>query len=268
MSGESSASANESFSSPLDRSKAPLLSHLRELRTRIFKSALGILALSVVGWIYYTTIISKLAEPICGKNNSLQNCHALYVSGVLGPFNLQVKVALISGVILSAPIWLYQIWAFILPALKRREKTLAFTFFLSAIPFFAIGVVLGFLILPVAIKVLLGFTPENLTNLIRFDDYLDFVLRLILIFGLAFELPIFLLALNAVGAISGKAILKPWRVWVFVIFLFVAVATPTGDPFTMLVLSLPLCALYFIAGALALLVDKRRRKQPMEADET
>ena len=114
----------------------------------------------------------------------------------------------------------------------------------------------------------LGFTPENLTNLIRFDDYLDFVLRLILIFGLAFELPIFLLALNAVGAISGKAILKPWRVWVFVIFLFVAVATPTGDPFTMLVLSLPLCALYFIAGALALLVDKRRRKQPMEADET
>lgn len=244
-----------------DRSKAPLLSHLNELRKRIFKSALGVLALAIVGWIFYERIVTTLAIPICGRKTTLENCSALYVSGVLGPLNLQIKVALIVGLILSAPIWLYQIWAFLLPGLKRRERRLAFVFFLSSIPFFAAGVVLGYYILPVAIKVLLGFTPENLSNLIRFDEYLDFVLRLILLFGIAFELPVFLLALNAAGALTGRAILKPWRVAVFLIFLFVAAFTPTGDPLTMLALAIPLCALYFAAGAIGLLIDKRREKR-------
>lgn len=245
----------------MDSSRAPLLSHLRELRQRIFKSVLGIAALAILGWIFYQKIIDKLAEPICGKSVSLSQCEELYVSGVLGPLNLQIKVALIVGIILSAPIWLYQIWAFVLPGLKRREKILAFTFFLSAIPFFAGGIILGYYILPVAIKVLLGFTPENLSNLIRFDEYLDFVLRVILLFGIAFELPVFLLALNAAGALTGKAILKPWRLAVFLIFLFVAAFTPTGDPLTMMALAIPLCALYFAAGAIGLLIDKQRAKK-------
>jgi sec-independent protein translocase protein TatC len=203
-----------------------------------------------------------------GELNDLKECTSLYVSGVLGPLNLQIKVALLVGVILAAPIWLYQIWAFVLPGLKKREKTLAFAFFVGAIPFFAAGVTLGYYILPVAIKVLLGFTPDNLTNLIRFDDYLDFVLRVILLFGIAFELPVFLLALNAAGALTGRAILKPWRVAVFLIFLFVAAFTPTGDPLTMLALALPLCALYFAAGGISLLIDKRREKKSLANNES
>lgn len=254
----------------LDVSKAPLFTHLRELRKRIFKSALGVLALAVVGWVFYNEIILKLAQPMCGKNEELQSleqCTSLYVSGVLGPLNLQIKVALLVGVILSAPIWLFQIWAFVLPGLKKREKIMAFAFFLSAIPFFVAGITLGYYILPIAIKVLLGFTPDNLANLIRFDDYLDFVLRVILLFGIAFELPVFLLALNAAGAITGAAILRPWRVAVFLIFLFVAAFTPTGDPLTMLALAIPLCALYFAAGAIASLVDNRRAKRASAANE-
>jgi sec-independent protein translocase protein TatC len=247
-----------------DPSKAPVLSHLRELRKRIFKSALGVFFLAIVGWIFYNNIILTLAQPICGTEGKIQDlneCSSLYVSGVLGPLNLQIKVALLVGVILSAPIWLFQVWAFVLPGLKKREKRLAFAFFLGAIPFFAAGVTLGYYILPVAIKVLLGFTPDNLTNLIRFDDYLDFVLRVILLFGIAFELPVFLLALNAAGALTGKAILKPWRVAVFLIFLFVAAFTPTGDPLTMLALAIPLCALYFAAGGISLLSDRRRERK-------
>lgn len=260
-----------SINGEIDPSKAPVLAHLRELRKRIFKSALGVLLLAIVGWIFYNQIILKLAQPICGKNgelNDLKECTSLYVSGVLGPLNLQIKVALLVGVILAAPIWLYQIWAFVLPGLKKREKTLAFAFFVGAIPFFAAGVTLGYYILPVAIKVLLGFTPDNLTNLIRFDDYLDFVLRVILLFGIAFELPVFLLALNAAGALTGRAILKPWRVAVFLIFLFVAAFTPTGDPLTMLALALPLCALYFAAGGISLLIDKRREKKSLANNES
>lgn len=260
-----------SINGEIDPSKAPVLAHLRELRKRVFKSALGVLLLAIVGWIFYNQIILKLAQPICGKNgelNDLKECTSLYVSGVLGPLNLQIKVALLVGVILAAPIWLYQIWAFVLPGLKKREKTLAFAFFVGAIPFFAAGVTLGYYILPVAIKVLLGFTPDNLTNLIRFDDYLDFVLRVILLFGIAFELPVFLLALNAAGALTGRAILKPWRVAVFLIFLFVAAFTPTGDPLTMLALALPLCALYFAAGGISLLIDKRREKKSLANNES
>ncbi len=260
-----------SINGEIDPSKAPVLAHLRELRKRVFKSALGVLLLAVVGWVFYNQIILKLAQPICGMNgelNDLKECTSLYVSGVLGPLNLQIKVALLVGVILAAPIWLYQIWAFVLPGLKKREKTLAFAFFVGAIPFFAAGVTLGYYILPVAIKVLLGFTPDNLTNLIRFDDYLDFVLRVILLFGIAFELPVFLLALNAAGALTGRAILKPWRVAVFLIFLFVAAFTPTGDPLTMLALALPLCALYFAAGGISLLIDKRREKKSLANNES
>lgn len=259
-----------SINGEIDPSKAPVLAHLRELRKRVFKSALGVLLLAIVGWVFYNQIILKLAQPICGMNgelNDLKECTSLYVSGVLGPLNLQIKVALLVGVILAAPIWLYQIWAFVLPGLKKREKTLAFAFFVGAIPFFAAGVTLGYYILPVAIKVLLGFTPDNLTNLIRFDDYLDFVLRVILLFGIAFELPVFLLALNAAGALTGRAILKPWRVAVFLIFLFVAAFTPTGDPLTMLALALPLCALYFAAGGISLLIDKRREKKSLANNE-
>ena len=95
----------------------------------------------------------------------------------------------------------------------------------------------------------------------KFDDYLDFVLRIILLFGLAFELPIFLIALNLIGFITGKAILRSWRIWVFGITLFTAAFTPTGDPLTMALLAVPLCAFYFMAVGIALLVDRRRGKR-------
>jgi sec-independent protein translocase protein TatC len=114
---------------------------------------------------------------------------------------------------------------------------------------------------------LLGFTPTSLDNLIKFDDYLDFVVRIMLIFGLAFELPVFLVALNIAGVLTGKAILKPWRGSVFGIFLFTAAFTPTGDPITMLALALPLCALYFLAGGISMLNDRRRLRKQNNSEE-
>ena len=117
----------------------------------------------------------------------------------MGPLDLQIKVALLAGVIVSASFWLYQLWAFIAPALHRKEKRTSVLFVASATPFFAMGAALGYFILPVAIKALFGFTPNSISNLVRFDDYLDFVLRLILFVGLAFELPIFLLTFNLIG---------------------------------------------------------------------
>lgn len=245
--------------------RMPLLEHLRELRRRVVRSSIIIVIASGIGWYFYNQIINTLARPVCDLNKAKasqsSHCGALYINGVLGPLNLQIKVALFTGIIISAPLWIYQIWAFISPGLHRKEKKYSIFFLAIATPFFAGGATLGYSILPVAIKVLFAFTPNSLANLVRFDDYLDFVLRVILLFGLAFELPVFLVALNLVGFISGKTILRPWRVWVFGITFFTAAFTPTADPLTMALLALPLCGFYFLAGGIALLVDRRRAKR-------
>jgi len=244
-----------------------IISHLQEFRKRIVLSAGGIVIGSVGGWFTYGTLIKTLSKPVCGVTIQIADCDALYVSGVLGPLNLHIKMALLVGVILSAPFWLYQLWAFVAPGLHKREKKWSVLFIIAATPFFAAGVTLGYLILPLAIKVLLGFTPTSLDNLIKFDDYLDFVVRIMLIFGLAFELPVFLVALNIAGVLTGKASLKPWRGSVFGIFLFTAAFTPTGDPITMLALALPLCALYFLAGGISTLNDRRRNRKKSLLEE-
>jgi len=243
----------------------PLLEHFRELRSRVVKSALAICLGSVVGWFFYNEIITKLAEPVCdlraAQESGAASCGALYINGVLGPLNLQIKIAILSGIILTAPIWLYQLWAFIAPALHRKEKRNSIFFFIAATPFFAVGAYLGYSILPIAVRVLFGFTPTSLSNLVKFDDYLDFVMRAILLFGIAFELPVFLVTFNAIGFLSGKAILKPWRIWVFAICLFVAGFTPSADPLSMLALAVPLILLYLMAGGIALINDRRRERK-------
>ena len=254
----------------LSDARMPLLDHLRELRTRVFYASIAIVLASVVGWYFYNEIITQLALPVCdlkaAQSSGATHCGALYINGVLGPLNLQIKVALLAGVIISAPFWLYQLWAFIAPGLHRKEKRNSILFLFSATPFFAVGATLGYLVLPVAIKVLFGFTPNSLSNLVKFDDYLDFVMRIILLFGLAFELPVFLVTFNLIGFLRGTTILKPWRVWIFSIVLFTAAFTPTADPFTMMLLALPLCLLYFMSGGIALLVDKRRDKRAAGVD--
>lgn len=243
----------------------PLIEHLREFRKRVVRSAFAISLGSIVGWFFYNEIITKLAEPVCdlkaAQSSGANNCGALYINGVLGPLNLQIKVAILTGVILAAPIWLYQLWAFIAPALHRREKRYSVLFFVAATPFFAAGTYLGYSILPIAVRVLFGFTPDALNNLVKFDDYLDFVMRAILLFGIAFELPVFLVTFNLIGFLSGAAILKPWRIWIFAITLFVAGFTPSADPLSMILLALPLIGLYLLAGVFALLNDRRRAKK-------
>ena len=244
--------------------RMPLLDHIREFRDRLIKSVVGILLAAILGWVFYQEIIRLLTLPFCDLGSSSaptqDGCGDLYVNGILGPFNLQVKISILCGVILAAPVWIYQLWSFITPALHKKEKKVALIFAGVATPLFATGAALAYLILPHAVDVLLGFTPDNLGNLVRFDEYLDFVLRLILIFGIAFVLPLFLVALNLLGVLSGRSILKPWRTAVFLCFLFTATFTPTPDPITMTLLAIPLCLIYFISGLFALLTDKRRNR--------
>jgi sec-independent protein translocase protein TatC len=252
--------------------RMPLIEHVREFRKRIVRATFFIVIASGVGWYFYNSIITTLARPVCdlaaAQASGATHCGSLYINGVLGPLNLQIKVSLIVGVIISAPFWLYQLWAFIAPGLHQREKRYSIAFICAATPFFAGGAALGYSVLPVAVKVLFGFTPTALSNLVKFDDYLDFVLRVILLFGIAFELPVFLISLNLLGVITGKGILKPWRFAVFGIAFFVAAFTPTGDPISMTLLALPLILFYLGSGVVGLLVDRRRaNKRPQVSDD-
>jgi sec-independent protein translocase protein TatC len=251
--------------------RMPLLEHLAEFRKRVVRALFFILLFALIGWSFYNPIVDRLTLPICDlaetRRTGSDDCGNLFVGGVLGPLNLKIKVALITGVILAVPFWLYQFWAFISPGLHKKEKRNSIGFISVATPFFAMGVALGYFVLPLAVKVLLGFTPSTLDNLVRFDEYLDFVLRLILVFGIAFELPVILVSLNLIGLISGRAMLKPWRGAIFGIFFFTAALTPTGDPLTMGALALPLTALYFGAAGLSIFLDRRKAKRkPVLAD--
>ncbi len=245
--------------------RMPLMDHLRELRRRVFKSAVAILIGSILGFYFYTTIIDTLAAPVCdldsAKVDGAQKCGILTVQGILGPLDLQLKVAALSGIIVTAPFWLYQLWAFIAPALHRKERRYSVAFIAAATPFFAAGATLGYLTLPAAIKFLLKLTPDSLANLVYFDAYLEFVLRIILVFGIAFELPVFLVTFNLMGFLAGKTILKQWRGWVFGIALFVASFSPSGDPLSLLILTIPLIGLYLAAAGIAILNDRRRAKR-------
>lgn len=242
-----------------------MLSHLNELRSRAFKSAIGITLASCVGWILYEKIIARLASPICDLEAATsagdKSCGILYINGVLGPIDLKFKISVLLGLIIASPIWLYQIWAFISPGLHKKERRNSIFFVIGAVPFFAVGIFAGYLVLPIAIEVLLSFTPGSLTNLVKFDDYLTFVTQLILVFGIAFELPVFLVALNLAGILSGRSILRPWRYAIFGITLFSAIATPTGDPITLFFLAGPLALLYLAAGGVSSLIDKSRLKR-------
>lgn len=246
--------------------RMPLLDHFAEFRKRLFKSSAFILAFAVLGWSIYNQILEILSKPVCELrgSKSIADCGVLYINGVLGPIDLKFKISIIVGIILASPFWLFQLWAFISPALHKKERKFSLVFIAFAIPFFGIGSYIGYRLLPFAVKMLLGFTPSNIENLIKFDDYLNFVAQLILVFGIAFELPVFLVALNFAGVLSGKSILKPWRFAVFGIMLFAAMFTPTGDPFTMLLLAIPLILLYSIAGGLSLLTDRRRASKNLE----
>ena len=243
----------------------PLLSHLNELRSRAFKSAIGITLASCIGWVFYEKIIARLANPICDLEAATaagdKSCGILYINGVLGPLDLKFKISVLLGIIIASPVWLYQIWAFISPGLHKKERRNSIFFVMGAVPFFAVGILAGYLVLPIAIEVLLSFTPSSLTNLVKFDDYLTFVTQLILVFGIAFELPVFLIALNLAGILSGRSILRPWRYAIFGITLFSAIATPTGDPITLFFLAGPLILLYLAAGGISLLIDKSRLKR-------
>jgi sec-independent protein translocase protein TatC len=233
----------------------PLRAHLIELRKRLGLVALGLVLGAIVGWVIYPTVFAILQAPIVELNHARGALIALNFSGVVSAFDMQLKVSLFVGTILSSPWWVYQLWAFITPGLTRRERLVTVSFVASAVPLFLTGAYLAWWILPKGIGMLTGFTPVHATNLISAQEYLNFVMGMVLAFGAGFLLPVVMVGLTKIGLVSGHTWLKGWRVAVMLAFIFGAAATPTSDAISMLVLAIPICALYFAAVGITLRHD-------------
>lgn len=254
-----------------DRSTAmPLTEHLRELRSRLVKAGIAIGVGMVIGWMAYPQLFAWLSAPfddVVAQARAQGQEVTLALTGVADPFVLQVQVAAVAGLVLSAPVWLYQIWRFVTPGLHRHEKRWALGFAAVATPLFLGGVYLAYRILPYGLQILFGFTPEGVANIVSVDRYLSFFLRTMVIFGVGFLAPLLLVLLNFAGVLSAKRLVSWWRWIILVVFVFAAVATPTGDPINMMLLALPMLALVGVAILVAMINDRRRaRRHPAEVD--
>ncbi|ANS64073.1 integral membrane protein [Streptomyces lincolnensis] len=255
--------------------RMPLAEHLRELRNRLAKALLAIVVVTVVAAFFYNDIINFLTKPIldsigCDKtfeqlassSETTDKCARITINGLLAPFTLALQVSLMAGIVLASPIWLYQLWAFIAPGLHRHEKKYAYAFVFTGAPLFMGGGYFAYSVLPTTAKVLIDFTPSgSIENLLPLDDLLQLVTRMVIVFGLSFELPLLLVMLNLTGMITGKRMLGWWRAMIMGITVFAAVATPSTDPLSMLALAGPIWVLYFVATLFSLVNDRRRRRR-------
>jgi sec-independent protein translocase protein TatC len=248
-----------------------LLDHLRELRSRLFKASLGVLAGMILGWLVSERVLNFITQPYCdlmakrGKPTlGLPGGCQLQQTGLTDVFTLELQIALWIGLILAGPVWLYQLWAFIAPGLHRHERRWAYIFAGVAAPLFAAGAVLAYIVVAKGLSFLLQFTPTNVTTFLEITGYVKFITNFMLLFGVAFEFPLVVVLFNLAGIASAKRLLSWWRMAVFVFFAFSAVTVPTPDPFGMSAMALCLIALYFGAVLFAYFNDRRRARKHRE----
>lgn len=262
------AKPNSPATSESHDGRMTLVEHLRELRSRMAIAAGAILLASVVGWIFYPQIVNFLLKPFLDASKELSangEPAILSLTGVADAFNLKIQVAFSAGVLIASPIWLYQLFRFITPGLHRNERRWAATFVAGALPLFLAGVVVAYAILPRLLGAFLGLAPDGVTNIIAVDQYVGFLLQLVVVFGLGCIAPVVIVVLNSAGILSAQRFASWWR-WVIVFTLiFAAVATPTGDPVNMLLFAAPLLVLMFIAFAISWNTDRRRAKRAKAA---
>ena len=236
--------------------------HFRELRARVMRITLVVVIGSVVAFFFYDQLFELIFEPYNQAREMLGEgtTTKAVISGVGGPLMLQLKLCSIAGIVATSPWWLAEIWGFIVPGMHSNERKWTRLFAAIAGPLFLAGVAVGYYVLPKGIEVLLGFTPSYIESLVDFGEYFSFVTRMLIVFGIAFEIPLFVVLLNLAGVVSGKA-LGRHRPWIVIgTFIFAAVATPSTDPFSMLMLALPMLVLLMISEVIARLVDRRRKR--------
>lgn len=244
-----------------------LADHFRELRGRLLRGVTVIIVGTVIAMVFYDQLIQVVMGPYNDARRQLGESVSTVptMSGVAAGMINYLKLSGLAALVVTSPLWLYQLWAFILPGLHPHERRWSRVFAAVAGPLFLIGVTLGYYTLPKGFQVLLHFVPDGFTNLVDFGVYLTFFSRTLLVFGVAFEIPVFVVLLNLAGVLSGKT-LGAYRSWIIVgIFVFAAVATPSTDPFSMLLLAIPMVVLFLVSEVISRAIDRRRSGERMAA---
>lgn len=247
----------------------PLTDHLRELRSRLFRSMIAIGIGAVVGWFLYDITFEWISAPfetVVEEAQAQGRQVQLALTGVADPFTLKLKVAGVTGIILASPVWLYQTWRFITPGLLHHERKWSLVFVAVATPLFLSGAVLAYVFLPNALGFLFDFTPESVANIVDVARYISFFLRTMIMFGIGFLLPLFALMLNLAGVLPADVLIRSWRWVILGIFVFAAVATPDGNPLTMTVMAAPIIMMIVAVMGIAWLNDRRKRRKDKSLD--
>ncbi len=249
--------------------KMPLMEHIRELRNRVLKSLLVVTVGAVIGWFLYPHVWHFIEAPYCRLPPQFRNPaglagHAkctLIVTGLFDALFLRLKLAFAVGAIVSAPLWLYQLWAFIAPGLHARERRWAYFFVGSAIPLFALGATFAYFAMTKGLRFLLGLVPHGATPFITISTYLAYAIAMLLIFGLTFEVPLVFVLLNLAGVLTHQRFAKWRRMIIFLVFAFAAIFTPSPDPISMLLLAVPCVLLVEAAEVFAWAHDRRKARR-------
>ena len=245
--------------------RMPLADHLREFRGRLVRSVLVLVAVFIASLFFYDELLKLVMEPYNDARAALGASLETkpYVSGATGPLMLQLKLCGVASLIVASPYWLFQLWAFLLPGLSKQEKKWTRIFAAVAGPLFFAGVLTCYYVLPKGLEVLISLTPDSMENLVEFGEYFSFLSRMLLVFGVSFEIPLFVIMLSLAGVVSGSTLgsIRPWLI--VGTFVFAAVATPSTDPFSMLFLAVPMTLLFVVAELVARLIDKSRAKKSL-----
>src|SRR3954470_2383540 len=256
-----SAVARVTRSRDHDDAHMTLTEHLRELRRRLVISSLAVIAGTILAFVFHTRIQTVVTGPYCSLPASYHELTGdkctLIVTGILDPFTVTLRLSLYAGLLISSPIWLWQLWRFVTPGLYARERKWATVFVSGSVLLFASGTAVAYYTLRNGLHFLLGFASGGIGALPTFNSYLSYFTAMILVFAISFEFPLAIVMLNLVGVLSADRLRRSTRGILFGIFAFAAVATPTQDPFTMLALAIPICLLYFAAYGVAVVHDRR-----------
>lgn len=244
-----------------------LVDHLREFRYRVIVSAMSILVGTVVAWFFYDPLFRLAAWPL---NKAIDLLHhsrpdlniSISWEGVASGFLMQLKISMIAGALATCPVWLYQLWAFIVPGLIEREKKFAYAFVGASVPLFLSGVAVGYAVMPKGYQVMLGFVPRgsHSLSLLEANTFLGNEMKLLMVFGGSFLLPVLLVMLNLVGVLKGQQLRRARIPAIFGCFVFGAIATPSTDPFSMTAMAVPMAILYVLAEFICVRHDKRRAR--------
>jgi len=252
----------------------PLIEHIRELRNRVFRAILLLTAGVIAGWFIEPRVWLFISRPYCnlpaasrrdplgaGTGQGAGHSCNLVLTGLFDGLFIHFKLAIVIGIVISSPFWLYQLWAFVAPGLHRRERRWAYYFGGAALPLFAIGGVIAYFAMSKGLRFLLSMVQGNQIPLITVDSYLGYAVAMLLIFGLAFELPLAMALLNVAGVLTHQRFAKWRRMIIFLVFAFAAVATPSPDPISMLLLAVPCVILVEGAEVFAWANDRRRARR-------